>query len=65
VEYRLGHHFHRDLAGRIEVTDDLLGMLGDLPECCISVQMLAAGDKPDFEGAVVDHLSRAVYQERR
>ena len=47
---------HRDRRGRVEGGDDLLRVLRDLVERSLAIQVLAAGEEPDFEG--VERLHR-------
>jgi hypothetical protein len=47
-EHRLPHHLPPDLARAVELLGDLLGLPGDLAEHILTVEVLAAGQKPQL-----------------
>ena len=53
---RLPHHLGRELSGTIQGLGDLLRVPGYLLEGLVTVQMLAAGEEPEFLRPVLGHF---------
>ena len=50
LEHRLKDERKRDARGGVERLNDLCGILGNLPERFRAIEMLTAGDEPNFCG---------------